>query len=74
MEQAAESPLQRLRELRQRLEGAGARSILNYVLYEFEVGGPSIEILEEAERMARQEMEELREVLRALEELRGLIA
>jgi small-conductance mechanosensitive channel len=65
--------VKRLRELVQEMEGLGARSIMNYVLYEFEVGGPSLETLEEAEQMAKREMEELKEVLKILGELKSLV-
>ncbi|MCI4447024.1 MAG: hypothetical protein JHC20_03800 [Pyrobaculum sp.] len=73
MERLPEDVVKRLRELIQEMEGLGARSIMNYVLYEFEVGGPSIETLEEAEQMAKREMEELKEVLKILSELRSLM-
>jgi len=73
MERLPEDVVKRLRELVQEIEGLGARSIMNYVLYEFEVGGPSIETLEEAEQMAKREMEELKEVLKILSELKSLM-
>jgi gamma-glutamylcysteine synthetase len=73
MERLPEDVVKRLRELVQEMEGLGARSIMNYVLYEFEVGGPSIETLEEAEQMAKREMEELKEVLKILSELKSLM-
>jgi gamma-glutamylcysteine synthetase len=73
MERLPEDVVKRLRELVQEMEGLGARSIMNYVLYEFEVGGPSLETLEEAEQMAKREMEELKEVLKILGELRSLV-
>jgi gamma-glutamylcysteine synthetase len=74
MERLPEDVVKRLRELVQEMEGLGARSIMNYVLYEFEVGGPSLETLEEAEQMAKREMEELKEVLKILGELKSLVA
>ncbi len=74
MERLPEDVVKRLRELVQEMEGLGARSIMNYVLYEFEVGGPSLETLEEAEHMAKREMEELKEVLKILGELKSLVA
>jgi gamma-glutamylcysteine synthetase len=73
MERLPEDVVKRLRELVQEMEGLGARSIMNYVLYEFEVGGPSLETLEEAEQMAKREMEELKEVLKILGELKSLV-
>jgi gamma-glutamylcysteine synthetase len=74
MERLPEDVVKRLRQLVQEMEGLGARSIMNYVLYEFEVGGPSLETLEEAEQMAKREMEELKEVLKILGELKSLVA
>jgi gamma-glutamylcysteine synthetase len=74
MERLPEDVVKRLRELVQEMEGLGARSIMNYVLYEFEVGGPSLETLEEAEQMAKREIEELKEVLKILGELKSLVA
>ncbi len=74
MERLPEDVVKRLRELVQEMEGLGARSIMNYVLYEFEVGGPSLETLEEAEQMAKREMEELKRVLKILGELKSLVA
>jgi gamma-glutamylcysteine synthetase len=73
MERLPEDVVKRLRELVQEMEGLGARSIMNYVLYEFEVGGPSLETLEEAEQIAKREMEELKEVLKILGELKSLV-
>jgi gamma-glutamylcysteine synthetase len=73
MERLPEDVVKRLRELVQEMEGLGARSIMNYVLYEFEVGGLSLETLEEAEQMAKREMEELKEVLKILGELKSLV-
>lgn len=74
MERLPEDVVKRLREFVQEIEGLGARSIMNYVLYEFEVGGPSLETLEEAEQMAKREMEELKRVLAILSELKSLVA
>jgi|GEM_PF-669913 len=71
MERLPEDIARRLREFVQELEGLGARSIMNYVIYEFDVGGPSLEVLEEAEQMAKREIEELREVLKILGELKS---
>jgi len=73
MERLPEDIARKLREFTQELEGLGARSIVNYVIYEFDVGGPSLEVLEEAEEMARREIEELREVLKILSELKSLV-
>jgi len=73
MERLPEDTARRLRELVQELEGLGARSIMNYVIYEFDVGGPSLEVLEEAEEMAKREIEELRQVLKILGELKTLV-
>jgi gamma-glutamylcysteine synthetase len=74
VERLPEDVVKRLREFVQEIEGLGARSIMNYVLYEFEVGGPSLETLEEAEQMAKREMEELKRVLAILSELKSLVA
>jgi len=73
MERLPEDIARKLREFTQELEGLGARYIMNYVIYEFDVGGPSLEVLEEAEEMARREIEELREVLKILSELKSLV-
>jgi gamma-glutamylcysteine synthetase len=73
VERLPEDVVKRLREFVQEIEGLGARSIMNYVLYEFEVGGPSLETLEEAEQMAKREMEELKRVLAILSELKSLV-
>ena len=73
MERLPEDVVKRLKEFVQEIEGLGARSIMNYVLYEFEVGGPSLETLEEAEQMAKREMEELKRVLATLSELKSLV-
>ncbi len=73
MERLPEDVVKRLKEFVQEIEGLGARSIMNYVLYEFEVGGPSLETLEEAEQMAKREMEELKRVLAILSELKSLV-
>ncbi|MGC9169133.1 MAG: hypothetical protein ACP5HD_00120 [Thermoproteus sp.] len=51
------------------VEGLGARAILNYVLYEFEVGGPTREVVEEALRIAQRELNELQKVVKILQEL-----
>jgi gamma-glutamylcysteine synthetase len=74
VERLPEDVVKRLKEFVQEIEGLGARSIMNYVLYEFEVGGPSLETLEEAEQMAKREMEELKRVLAILSELKSLVA
>ncbi|MGC9130538.1 MAG: hypothetical protein ACP5H5_03010 [Pyrobaculum sp.] len=74
MEHLPEDVVKRLREVANRLEGAGARAIVNYVIYELEVGGPSKEVIHGAEQMARQEIEELKELLRILDELKNLVA
>jgi gamma-glutamylcysteine synthetase len=74
VERLPEDVVKRLKEFVQEIEGLGARSIMNYVLYEFEVGGPSLETLEEAEQMAKREMEELKRVLTILSELKSLVA
>jgi gamma-glutamylcysteine synthetase len=74
MERLPEDVVKRLKEFVQEIEGLGARSIMNYVLYEFEVGGPSLETLEEAEQMAKREIEELKRVLAILSELKSLVA
>ncbi|AEA11980.1 hypothetical protein TUZN_0484 [Thermoproteus uzoniensis 768-20] len=52
------------------MEGLGARAVLNYVLYEFEVGGPSREVVEEALRIAQRELDELQKVVKILQELK----
>ncbi|WP_237698257.1 hypothetical protein [Thermoproteus uzoniensis] len=52
------------------VEGLGARAVLNYVLYEFEVGGPSREVVEEALRIAQRELDELQKVVKILQELK----
>jgi hypothetical protein len=46
---------------------------MNYVIHEFDVGGPSLEVLEEAEEMAKREIEELRQVLKILGKLKTLV-
>jgi hypothetical protein len=74
MERLPEDVVKRLKEFVQEIEGLGARSIMNYVLYEFEVGGPSLETLEEAEQMAKREIEELKRLLAVLSELKSLVA
>jgi gamma-glutamylcysteine synthetase len=73
MERLPEDVVKRLKEFVQEIEGLGARSIMNYVLYEFEVGGPSLETLEEAEQMAKREMEELKKVMAILSDLKSLV-
>lgn len=65
--------LGRLRELGKELEGVGARAILNYVIFEFSVGGPSQDVLNEAVSMALKEVEELRRVIEALEQIKALL-
>ncbi|ACB40312.1 hypothetical protein [Pyrobaculum neutrophilum] len=74
MERLPEDVVAKLKKLSQELEGLGARSIVNYILYEFEVGGPSPEILDEAEQLVKLEMAELNEVLKVIEEVRKLVA
>jgi len=74
MERLPEDVAKRLRDFLQRLEGLGSRAIVNYIAYEFEVGGPSIEILEEAERLATREIEELKSVMELIKELKALMA
>jgi hypothetical protein len=73
MERLPEDTARKLREFVQELEGLGARSIMNYVIYEFDVGGPSLEVLEEAEEMAKREIEELRQALKILAELKTIV-
>ena len=74
MDRLPEDVAKRLRDFLQRLEGLGSRAIVNYIAYEFEVGGPSIEILEEAEKLAMQEIEELKSVIGLIRELKALLA
>lgn len=74
MERLPEDVVYRLRDLRERTESIGVRAILNYVLYEFEVGGPSPEVVAEAEQMAKREIEELKVLLETLEELKKLVS
>ncbi|MEM1518605.1 MAG: hypothetical protein QXF78_00035 [Pyrobaculum sp.] len=73
MERLPEDVVNRLRELRERTESIGARAILNYVIYEFEVGGPSPDVITEAEELARREIDELKMLLSTLEELKKLV-
>lgn len=73
MERLPEDAVRKLMDLSHRLESLGARSIVNYVIYEFEVGGPSIDVLREAEEMVRRELEELQIVRNVIEELKSLI-
>jgi hypothetical protein len=73
MERLPEDTARQLRQFVQELEGLGARSIMNYVIHEFDVGGPSLEVLEEAEEMAKREIEELRQVLKILGKLKTLV-
>ncbi len=73
MERLPEDVVRELRDFTTKLESLGARSIANYVMYEFEVGGPSLEVLQEAERLAEREIEELRELLKFVRELKKLI-
>ncbi|MEM0369510.1 MAG: hypothetical protein QXT46_00125 [Pyrobaculum sp.] len=73
MERLPEDVVNRLRELRERAESIGARAILNYVIYEFEVGGPSPDVITEAEELARREIDELKILLSTLEELKKLV-
>ncbi|CCC81467.1 hypothetical protein [Thermoproteus tenax] len=61
--------LEILRQKSKGVEGLSARSILNYVIYEFEVGGPSKEILEEALRLASKEIEQLQKVIEILKDI-----
>ncbi|MGC8972595.1 MAG: hypothetical protein ACP5KY_00140 [Thermoproteus sp.] len=62
-------PAEVLRKSLKEVEGLGARAILNYVLYEFEVGGPTREVVEEALRIAQRELNELQKVVKILQEL-----
>jgi hypothetical protein len=73
VERLPEDVVNRLRELRERTESIGARAILNYVIYEFEVGGPSPDVITEAEELARREIDELKILLSTLEELKKLV-
>lgn len=63
-------PAEVLRKSLKEVEGLGARAILNYVLYEFEVGGPAREVVEEALRIAQRELDELQKVVKILQELK----
>lgn len=63
----------RLRDLGRGLEGVGARAILNYVIFEFTMGGPSQEVLNEAISMAYRELDELRRVIEILEQVRAML-
>ena len=74
MERLPEDVVKRLKDMANRIEGVGARAIINYINYEFEVGGPAKEVLQEAEEMARREMEELKALIEVVNELRNLIA
>lgn len=60
---------QKLREALSRAEGLAARAVLNYVIYEFEVGGPTREVLEEALKIAEREAAELARVIALLKGL-----
>ncbi|MEM1597767.1 MAG: hypothetical protein QXP31_05545 [Pyrobaculum sp.] len=74
MERLPVDVVYRIREFSRQLETLGARSLVNYVLYEFEVGGPSLEVLDEAERLALKSIEELKQVVDLLKELKRLVA
>lgn len=65
--------LQRLKEEVGRVEGLAARAILNYVIYEVEVGGPSAEVIDEAIKIAERELKELEKTIGTLREIRRLI-
>ncbi|KUO84383.1 MAG: hypothetical protein AT711_00500 [Thermoproteus sp. CIS_19] len=52
------------------VEGLGARAVLNYVAYEFNVGGPSRDVVEEALKIAQKEIEELQKVIKILQVLK----
>lgn len=62
-------PLDILKGGLREVEGLSARAVLNYVLYEFELGGPSREVLEEAIKIAQREIDELRKALEILKKL-----
>lgn len=62
-------PLDILRKGLREVEGLSARAVLNYVLYEFELGGPSREVLEEAAEIAQREIAELQRALEILKKL-----
>lgn len=62
-------PLDLIKEGLKQVEGLGARAVLNYVLYEFELGGPSREVVEEAVRIAQKEIAELQKTLEILKRL-----
>lgn len=74
MERLPDEVVKKLKELANRIEGVGARAIINYIIYEFEVGGPAKEVLQEAEEMAIREIEELKTILEVVNQLRSLIA
>lgn len=74
MERLPEDVVDRLKNLKEMTESLGVRAILNYILYEFEVGGPSPEVVTEAEQMTRREIEELKMLLEMLEELKRLVS
>lgn len=62
-------PLDLIKEGLKQVEGLSARAVLNYVLYEFELGGPSREVVEEAVRIAQKEIAELQKTLEILKKL-----
>ncbi len=62
-------PLDLIKEGLKQVEGLSARAVLNYVLYEFELGGPSREVVEEAVRIAQKEIAELQKTLEILKRL-----
>ncbi|MFB6490525.1 MAG: hypothetical protein TU35_004635 [Thermoproteus sp. AZ2] len=66
--------LERLKEEVGRTEGLAARAILNYVIYELEVGGPSADVVDEAIKIAERELRELEKAINALKEIRRLIS
>lgn len=62
-------PLDLIKEGLKQVEGLSARAVLNYVLYEFELGGPSREVVEEAVKIAQKEIAELQKTLEILKKL-----
>ncbi|MFN7105291.1 MAG: hypothetical protein ACK4M3_01695 [Pyrobaculum sp.] len=73
MERLPEDVVKKLKDFATGLESLGARSIVNYIIYEFEVGGPSLEVLTEAEHLANREIEELKEVVKLVKELKEVV-
>ncbi|MEZ0319065.1 MAG: hypothetical protein ABWK05_03600 [Pyrobaculum sp.] len=74
MERLPADVVYKIREFSKQLETLGARSLVNYILYEFEIGGPSLEVLDEAERLAIKGIEELKQVVDLVNELKRLVA